>query len=367
MKNKKIAVLLPDLRGGGVEKMRLKLAKEWMAKGYDVEFVLLNQKGKLLSEVPKGVSVINLNVKSFKSSLFPLIKHFKKTKPSVVLGAMWPLTIITILSVKLSGVGCKVFISEHNTLSLSNGHKNRLSRVLMWLSINLIYPFANKCIVVSKGIAEDMAGHTLLNKALFQVIYNPAASNSPQYYDVSPDYFAASHLNIITVGSLKEQKDHKSLLYAFIKLSTKLQNVRLHIVGEGDFKDELLCLIAKNNLADVVFLHDFSNEIGQYYQYADLFVLSSKWEGFGNVIVEALEYGVPVISTDCQSGPREILKDGKYGALVPVGDTDAMADEMYNSLSSKHDTDALKLRAQDFTVNKITQEYLDVMYPKVKG
>jgi glycosyltransferase involved in cell wall biosynthesis len=366
MLNKLISVFLPDLRGGGVEKMRLKLAKEWIAKGYDVEFILLNQKGELLSEVPNGVSVVNLNVKSIKSSLLPLIKHFKKTKPAVVLGAMWPLTIITILSVKLSGVGCKVFVSDHNTLSLSNRHKNKLSRFIMWLTINIFYPLGNRCIVVSNGISEDIVNNTLLKKNTFNTIYNPASSTITKHYDIKPACYDNSKLNILTVGSLKEQKDHVTLLNSFIKLHDFLPNVNLHIVGEGGKENFILDFIETNNLKDNVFLHEFSNEIGRYYQYADLFVLSSRWEGFGNVIVEALEYGVPVVSTDCRSGPREILENGKYGTLVPVEDVEALTNAMMVSLKADHNHYALKLRSQDFSVDKIAQQYLNVMFPETK-
>jgi glycosyltransferase involved in cell wall biosynthesis len=120
-------------------------------------------------------------------------------------------------------------------------------------------------------------------------------------------------------------------------------------------------------LQERVLMPGFRVETRPWYQLADLFVLSSQFEGFSNVIVEALGEGVPVISTDCPSGPREILSDGKYGRLVPVGDAEALSDAMLTALRTSHNRAALKARAREFAVEKVAEEYLDVMLPEWRG
>jgi glycosyltransferase involved in cell wall biosynthesis len=113
-----------------------------------------------------------------------------------------------------------------------------------------------------------------------------------------------------------------------------------------------------------VFMPGFAKDLSSYYQHADLHVLSSTGEGLPTVIIEALAAGTPVVSTDCPSGPREILSDGKFGSLVPVGDATALAAAMADSLAVTHDKAALKLRAQDFSIDKAVDQYLALLFPK---
>ena len=173
---------------------------------------------------------------------------------------------------------------------------------------------------------------------------------------------AFTDLRIETVGTLKAVKDFPTLLRAFARLREQA-NARLLILGEGEGRAELESLVQSLGLSDAVELPGFVGDPGPYYAKADLFVLSSDHEGFGNVIPEALGRGVPVVSTDCPSGPREILCDGKYGALVPVGDAEALAQAMLASLQSTHDPAALKARARDFAVDTIAGQYLDHLLP----
>ena len=128
-------------------------------------------------------------------------------------------------------------------------------------------------------------------------------------------------------------------------------------------KKDLEALVQELNLSNYVIFPGFKKDVTTEYIKSDLFVLSSDYEGFGNVLVEAMSVGIPVVSTDCKSGPREILCDGKYGKLVPVNDVDALAQAMLQSLNEKHDIEALKLRAADFAVDKIAEQYLDIIFP----
>lgn len=166
---------------------------------------------------------------------------------------------------------------------------------------------------------------------------------------------------IIAIGTLKSQKRFDRLVHAFAGLPER--DAVLMILGEGGERENIETLAQTLNVAGRVFMPGFTHDPAYYLRRADLFVLSSDYEGFGNVVAEALEQGTPVVSTDCPSGPREILEDGKYGTLVPVGDVDALARAMEDALNREHDREALKRRAQDFSVDKAADAYLDLLLP----
>ncbi len=167
---------------------------------------------------------------------------------------------------------------------------------------------------------------------------------------------------IMTVGRLKRVKNHALLIRAFAKVS-EIQPARLMIVGDGELRDELEALIAELGLGGKVVLPGFVNDPTPLYRSADLFVLSSNYEGFGNVIVEAMACGVPVVSTDCPAGPSEILENGRFGTLVPVGDVDALASAMMSALQTGHDPEVLKRRAAAFAPEVAASKYLDLLFP----
>ncbi|UWX04047.1 glycosyltransferase [Pseudoxanthomonas sp. NC8] len=171
-----------------------------------------------------------------------------------------------------------------------------------------------------------------------------------------------AHKRVLAVGMLKTPKDFPLLIRAFSLLRAQV-DARLLILGEGTERARLEKLVHELGLQGMVMLPGYVADTAPFYAQSDLFVLSSDHEGFGNVIVEALEQGCPVVSTDCPSGPREILTDGRCGRLVPVGDVAALAAAMQESLASAHDHDALRARAQDFSVSRISDQYLDLLLP----
>lgn len=198
------------------------------------------------------------------------------------------------------------------------------------------------------------------------VIHNPAAtgrfvslqaSKRPIPPDAGP--------MIVTVGTLKPVKRHDLLIRAFAKLD--FPGARLCIVGEGQERSRLELLASELGVSARVLMPGFQPDPSTWYAHADLFVLSSDHEGFGNVIVEALEQGTPVVSTDCPVGPREILQGGRFGTLVPVGDVDALAAAMKEALCASHDRAALMRRAADFSLEKASTAYLDLLLPGWRG
>jgi glycosyltransferase involved in cell wall biosynthesis len=342
--------------------MHVLLAREWLDRGFEVDFVLLRREGVFLQLVPQGSRIFDLEVARFRDTVMPLRSYLKEQRPSVLLAAMWPLTVVAIIAARLSRTGTRTVVSDHDTLSVSYRHKGTIHLALLRVSMALTYPLADIRIAVSRGVAADLSSLCGLSQNCFRVIYNPVAAGGTvpvetNLHEVPVDITGPL---ILTVGALKGQKNHTLLIEAFSLLAGST-DATLCILGEGVMRKQLEQLVVQYGLQGRVLLPGFQFETAPWYSRADLFVLSSNHEGFGNVIVEALEHGVPVVSTDCPSGPREILCDGKYGRLVPVGDAMALADAMKTELSASPDQEALKDRARNFSVDRIADEYLDVM------
>ena len=340
------------------------LAHEWLTRGFEVDFVLLQEMGDLLEIVPVGARTVDLGVKRFRDAISPLRAYLRKNKPEVVLAAMWPLTVVAVIAIRLAGTGTRIVLSDHSILSRSYQHKGATHRAFLRASMALTYRLADVRVAVSKGVAADVSALSGIRGDQFRVIYNPAATGK-KYLDKKcppPELENIRGPLILTVGALKAEKDYMLLINAFSRLSPQ-SDATLCILGEGVLRGELEQLVTRLGLQGRVLLPGFRVDTSSWYRHADLFVLSSKHEGFGNVIVEALEHGVPVVSTDCPAGPREILCDGKYGRLVSVGDAAALAEAMLAALSEIPDREAFKARASDFSVSRIADEYLEVMRP----
>lgn len=358
----RIAVLLPDLRPGGAERVHIILAREWLKRGCEVDFILCRRVGRLLSEVPDGAKVYDLGAKRVRYAIVPLIRYLRTRRPAVLLSAMWPLTAITPIVCWLSRVACRTAISEHGILSAQYESWGRIHRALMRSSIFCAYRWVDARIAVSHGVAADIAGLSRMPDSAFSVIYNPAASGEGTRSKAPPGIHSADGSLILSVGALKAVKDHKTLIQAFALVAMH-KPARLCILGEGPLRAELEDLISRLGISDRVLLPGHRNDTAPWYASASLFVLSSRHEGFGNVIAEAMEYGVPVVSTDCPSGPGEILCNGKYGELVPVGNIRALADAICRALAAEHDPEQLKTRAREFLPGRIACEYIDALLP----
>lgn len=364
---RRITVILPDLGGGGAERLHVHLANDWVARGISVEFVLLRKQGALLSLLAPEVAVTGLGVGRIRDVIFPFAEHLRKSRPQVVLAAMWPLTSAAVFSWILSGRVGKLMLSEHENLSLSYIGQRRTKPFYLRNLIRFTYPLARGIVAVSRGVKEDLCFLGGLTPNAVRVIYNPAATGvSPlRESTVLQEQLWGNGFakHILSVGRLSLQKDHANLIKAFAMLPKDL-NVKLSIIGDGPLRAELSDLIFELGLQANVSLPGFTTNPYPWFRSADLFVLSSRWEGFANVIVESLECGVPVVSTNCPSGPDEILEGGRYGKLVPVQDSLALATAMIQSLNETHDRDALMLRARDFSVRKISGEYLSYLFPE---
>lgn len=360
----KIAILLPDLRGGGAERVNLDLAHEFARQGHQVEFVLMRVEGEFLCEAQASFSVVDLGAARARQVPLALAIYLRRNRPNALLAAMWPLTVLAPIGRTLSGHRCKVLVSEHAIISAQYRTWGRAHGLALRTSTALGYRMADARVGVSAGVVRDIAGLALMHEAQFAVINNPVA-NRP---DPDIQITAAVHdlwstptgARILTVGSFKAVKNHPLLLRAFSRLA-QLPSARLMFLGAGVGEAALRALADELGIADRVIFAGFHPDPTPFYRTADLFVLSSDYEGFGNVIVEALASGTPVVSTDCPSGPSEILEGGRYGTLVPVGDEQALAKAIEAALSNKHDPERLRQRAMDFAPEIAAARYLELL------
>lgn len=328
-----------------------------------VEFVLMEARGQLLELVDSRIAIHSLKASRIRGSILPLRRYFAERKPAVVWVGLWPLTSAAILAWQLAGRPGTLFTTDHTNLSISCIQELNLSPLYLQALLRSTYPLATGLMAVSEGVKQDLCRLGSFADERVTVIYNPVVRGPVNLPPVDsavrqqlwgPGF---SH-HVLAVGSFKTQKNFPLLLRAFAQLPHSL-NAKLTILGEGLLRPELEALIQKLGVEeDRVAMPGFALDPSCWYRSADLFVLSSSWEGFGNVILEALECGVPVVSTDCPSGPAEILANGRYGRLVPVGDATALASAMQASLLESHDHEALRRRAQDFAVPKIADQYL---------
>ncbi len=361
----KITFILPDLRAGGAEKVCINLATDWIIKGHTITFVLMNKEGEYLKNISKKIKIVSLKKKKLRHIFFPLFFFLKNERPDVILAQMWPLTSITVLAWLASFKIGKLFLVDHVHLSTSIEKEIFFPKKIFKLIIKTTYLFANKIIVVSNGVKKDLVQISKNLEEKTRVIYNPLIkkkkikiknrlSQRKIIWGKNVKYC------ILNVGSLKIQKDHYNLIEAFSLLKFN-KNCKLLIIGNGPLKNKLKKFIYLKKLNKFISLVNFKSNLQKYYETADVFVSSSKWEGFSNVIAESLGYGLPVVSTNCKSGPSEILKKGKYGELVPIENPKKLASAIKNSLQKKHNKSLLIKRSEDFLVSKISNEYLNLI------
>lgn len=328
----KVALLLPTLTGGGAERVTLNLIEGLQELGCDVELVVFTSAGELADSVPENVALIDLKCERALRSPVPLAKYLRKSRPDVLIATMGHANLSAMLARLLSGVPMRLALTEHLAVTLQpENWKDRLYRPLArWA-----YPHAQAIIAVSEGLADTFAEGVGIPRDDVKVIYNPVLTRgfwNSLLIPVQHPWFEVEQPPVILgVGRLVPQKDFPSLIRAFSKVR-KSHDARLMILGEGPDRTQLESLVRELRLEGVVELPGFVHNAAAYMARAGVFVLSSVREGLPTVLIEALAAGAPVVSTDCPTGPEEILMGGRLGRLVPVGDADSLAAAILASL-----------------------------------
>ncbi len=358
-----LAIFHTSLDGGGAERVLANLACGFVEQGLSIDLVLVRAEGPFLEMVPPEVRVVNLQGKRLLASLPALVRYLKQNQPPVLLSAMEDTNIVALWSRRLAGVSTRLVVSVHNTLSRESQNSTQLKRRIAPYLARQFYSWADAVVTVSQGSADDMVRLGFPGDRI-QVIYNPVVTpellsktseplNHPWFQPGSPPV-------LLGVGRLEKQKDFSTLIRAFAQVRQK-RPARLMILGEGTERPRLEALVQKLGIAADVALPGFVANPYAYMAKASAFVLSSLFEGLPTVLIEAMAAGAPVVSTDCESGPSEILARGQYGRLVPVGSSGEMAEAILATLDAPADSKVLQQRATEFSLEKAVKQYRQVL------
>ena len=355
----KIAFVLPSLRGGGAERVILNIIRGLNEKGYDIDLVLVKAVGQFLNNVPPRVRIIDLNSKRALTSLFALTNYLNTQKPAIVFPSLPHISVVTLLARLLSRSRPIVVPIEHNTLSRSVLYADNLRGRLLPYFMRLVYARADRIVAVSVGVSKDLIETLTIDSSSVSVIYNPVITQKviTSSFDTSDHpWFNGSECPVVLgAGRLTQAKGFNVLVNAFALLR-KTRPARLILIGEGPEQSNLKQLVEQHKLEADVSMPGFVSNPYVYFRQSSVFVLSSLWEGLPTVLIEALACGTRIISTDCPSGPKEILENGRWGVLVPVNDIVSLAEQMSNLLEQpKPQTNS---RAWDkFTIDYSTKAY----------
>lgn len=396
---KRIAFLLDNLRGGGAERVVLTLAAGFRAREYEVDLLVCEMRGELCAQLPAGVNVVELDAASSLAAvggvlagggvtreLLAFIASARKLpgnlryvraaadylaaqRPDALCAVLPKANITAVLARRLAREApTRVFVGVQNPLSVRAERGRRDGRGQLQHMLPLLracYAAADGVIAASHGVAEDAVELLGLPAGSTSVIYNPvdtagaATGRAPEH----PWFSEPGPPVVLAIGRLVPQKNFHLLLHA-IALVREHEPVRLLILG-GDDDDpaQAACRTSLEELAgalgigDALAMPGFAPNTQDYLRAARLFALSSNYEGFGLVLVEALLAGCPVVSTDCPSGPREILEGGRHGRLVPVNDAAALATAIRAALAEEPDRQALRARGAEFAPDRAVAAY----------
>ncbi len=361
---KRIALFLASFFGRGVARIRINLCEELLSRGYQVDLVVANGTGALRDNVPAGVNLIDLKASRLIAALPGYLRYIRDVKPDAIISAQDHVNIVALIAWRLARSDVPISVSVHNLHRLE-ASRSAISRgYWMQYFVRWIYPWATARVAVSSGLGDDMAETTGLPRDSITTVFNPVVTQTmldqsradcphPWLEDGQPPV-------IIGVGQLTFQKDFETLIRAFDRVR-KERDVRLMILGTGFREEALHQFTAEMGLDDVVKFTGYVDNPFVYMRRASLFVLSSIHEGLPGVLIQAMACGCPVVSTDCPHGPKEILRDGAYGPLVPIKDDTALARAMIATLDSPTPSEILETRSRDFEIGHIVDQYAELL------
>ncbi|WP_276166274.1 glycosyltransferase [Zobellia alginiliquefaciens] len=370
-----VTLFIYSMAGGGAERVVSYLLPYLKEQGFSVHLVLMND--TISYDIPKDINIHYLErSKGDENGIIKLLKLpflafkyarlLKKINVSHSFSLLTRPNYINTLSRLFSSSSPEIIISERSFPSLQYGYGNSQSKINNWL-ISKLYPKADYILCNSQGNANDLIANYGIDSNITDVIYNPVDIENITKKQAANSFFDPDYFNMITVGRLDTGKNHELLIRALQNLS----QARLYILGSGVLSEYLTELAKELRLQDRVFFLGFDNNPYQYLKSADLFVFGSNHEGFPNVLLEAMCCGLPILTTNCKSGPSEIMKLEEahdedimitpYGILTPVGDVQAMSKGMAYFLENPEYLESCKThvleRIKDFSKEGILKSY----------
>ncbi len=366
---RRVVLYSPDLSAGGAERVALNLLEALSGPDLQVSLLVNRMEGPLLEHLPPGAAVVSLGASRTAAAFWPLVRFLRRERPDVLVSFLSFNNILAVWANLVAGRPSRVVTTIHAPLSFETAAPpSPQFRLVPWL-YRVTLPRAAAVVAVSRGVGADLC-RTLSREIGFSVIHNPVVTPrllALSRQEVDHPWFAPGQDPVIlSVGRLHDCKDPRLLVEAFALLPASWR-ARLVMFGEGPLRSELEALIAQRGLAGRAVLLGGTANPWRFMARARVLVLSSRHEGFGNVLVEAMATGLPVISTDCPYGPTEILGGGRWGRLVPVGDPGALASAMAAALAEPADAAALRRRADDFSAAAVADRYRRLIAQLLSG
>lgn len=359
----KVSIVSPTMSGGGAQKVAINLANQWSQQNIEVELIVLKNTGVYFDQLSKKVDLKVLNLRKVRYGLLPLLFHLKKTKPNYVISNIRHTNIfLGFISIFLPNT--KFFGREANTLDGIKG-KGFITQKAYLLLMRCSYKKLHGVISNSSHTFNDLVSHNIRSERSIIIgnpVINREANNLVQEKCNDPWIQSKRFRTIMGVGRLTKQKNFELLIKAFNKLQVIAPDTRLIIIGAGPKSKELNNLISDYKLHNIVKILPFQDNIYKWMKGADVFVSTSIYEGFGNVIVESLFCGTEVVVTDCPGAPVDIVKHGKYGNIAHSNDAESVMQAIARTLSDKKDrSNFLYDRSVQFSVERISTKYLSFM------
>lgn len=360
----RIACFFSTSGHSGVDRLACHLIPALARRGYRVDLLKVRRHGPHLDKIPEGVRVIDLGSRHTYGCLPALVRYLRRERPAVMLSDKDRVNRTALLARTLARTPTRLVFSSGTTISIDLATRGPFERWIQRYSMGRLYPFADQVIVTSAGVADDMAAYTGLARERIHVVPSPVVPASLFTGKLPrPDHpwFGQPGIPLIlSAGELCGRKDFATLLRAFARVRAS-RPCRLVILGKGAARARLLTLAAELGIAADVALPGYVADPYAWMAHADLFAFTSRWEGLGFVLIEALAVGTPVVSTDCPSGPSEILAQGRYGPLIPVGDDESLAQAMLATLADPLPPATLQEAARPYEIETSTDAYLEAM------
>lgn len=360
----RIAVVLSYSGDGGVERMMNSLLAGLVEAGHAVDVLVLKRRGGHFAGIPPGCRVLPLRGGHALMAVPALVRYLRRERPLVLLAAKDHAGRAALRARAWARVPTRVVLRIGNTLAPKVAGRSPLRRWLRYLPVRRLYPLADAIIAVSEGVADDVVATSGVDRRRVYVVRNPVITREiDRQAQARPRHRWIDNGGVplvLAVGRLTRQKDFPTLLRAFARLRER-RPAHLVVLGEGDDRAGLEQLAARLGIGEAVDFPGFVDNPYAWMAHADVYALSSRWEGSPNALTEALYLGVPVVATDCPSGPREILDGGRVAPLVPVGDDTALADAMLETLAAPPRREALRAAVIEYTRERSTARYLEVL------
>jgi glycosyltransferase involved in cell wall biosynthesis len=364
-----VLIYMSNLSGGGVERLTLSLMTDFRRVGVSVVLFVHEAAGEMLPLLPPDLRVISFDTSRTVADLIPLARVLRRERPDILLSSLNHNNIIALLAKAVALSRTKVIICQHNALSREAVEMGTWKYRVVPMFYRLLSPLAAAVVAVSRGVAEDLSRASRIARGKIRVIYNPVVTDdfetrlsaeAPHRWldEPGPPVF-------VNAARLVPQKDHETLLRAFA-LASRRTPMRLLILGNGPLQPQLERLVDELGIGESVAFEGFVANPLPYFRRASAFVLSSRYEGLGNVLIEAMACGTPVITTDCSYGPSEIVDGGRFGRLVPPNDPQALADAFDPDLRRLWPSEMLRDRAAQFTVRAAAGQYRQLMHQVLK-